>query len=134
LNWLFNIEEVDSFMNDLVFIDSDLSGLHFVVRAVTPADEIQLTAVNFDYDGTSESLTNTEFDDAHDNMIDDDIDDIAADDDADDATSIEIGVLEPNRKARGRPLSSSTKKRGRRSSKISESLPDSVNKEASFIN
>ena len=39
--------------------------------------------------------------------------------------------MEPSRKARGRPLSSSTKRRGRRSSKISSSLPDSVNKEAS---
>jgi len=40
--------------------------------------------------------------------------------------------LEQNKKARGRPLNSpSTKRGGRRASKVLESLPDSVIKEAS---
>ncbi len=82
-SWVLYLEEADSFMNRMGFIDSDISGLRFVVRAVlNPADDIQMTVVDFDVDKTSESFTNTEFNDAHDNMIDDgdDIDDIAADD------------------------------------------------------
>jgi len=36
-------------MNGMRFIDSVISGLHFVVRTVlNPADDIQMTAVNFE--------------------------------------------------------------------------------------
>ena len=112
-------------MNGMGYIDSDISGLGFVIRAeLDPADDIQIRTVNVGLDTTSESFTNTDFHGASDNMIADDTDD--------DATPVEIGGLEQYRKVRGRPLSSSTKRRGRRSSKRSKRSPNSLktNKEA----
>jgi len=66
---LFDLE-TDSFINGMGFIDSDISGLRFVVQAVlNPTEGIQMTAAILQVDRTFESFTNTEFNDAHDNMI-----------------------------------------------------------------